>query len=115
MKYKNGTKYSFYCTNNYGCNEPIEIRLCCENGNVIFGYDDALITYKNGEIEEAHQGENYDGYGNSQDYWGCQHVRQIVQFYNALLGKEELEISGDEGLKIHRLVMEIYDRGNMRK
>ena len=30
VTYKNGVKYGFYCMNNYACDEPIEIRLCCE-------------------------------------------------------------------------------------
>ena len=28
ITYKNGVKYAFYCMNNYGCDDPIEIRLC---------------------------------------------------------------------------------------
>ena len=46
-----------------------------------------------------------------KDYWGFQHIRQIRQFYNAVLGQEELEISGKEALKTHRLIMEIYKTG----
>ena len=30
ISYRNGVKYGFYCMNNYGCDEPIEIRLFCE-------------------------------------------------------------------------------------
>jgi predicted dehydrogenase len=36
ITYKNGVKYGFYCMNNYGCDEPIEIRLYCEKGKVGF-------------------------------------------------------------------------------
>ena len=41
ITYKNGVKYGFYCMNNYGCDEPIEIKLFCEKGKITFGYDDA--------------------------------------------------------------------------
>ncbi len=110
VAYKNGAKYLFYCSNNYAVDEPIEIRLCCEKGKVIFGYDDAYITYADGSTEEAHQGDvaDYDG---GKDYWGFQHVRQIRQFYNACLGKAALEISGEEALKTHKLICEIYKNG----
>ena len=111
ITYKNGVKYGFYCMNNYGCDEPIEIRLYCEKGKVVFGYDDAYITYADGKTEEAHQDENTMEYEGGKDYWGFQHVRQIRQFYNALLGKEPLEISGEEALKTHRLIMKIYQTG----
>ncbi len=109
--YKNGVKYAFYCMNNYGCDEPIEIKLLCEKGKVTFGYDDAYIDYFNGTKEEAHQDENTTEYEGGKDYWGFQHVRQIKQFYSALLGKEGLEISGEEALKTHALIMKIYQMG----
>ena len=111
ITYKNGVKYGFYCMNNYACDEPIEIRLYCEKGKVVFGYDDAYITYDDGSREEAHQDENLLEYEGGKDYWGFQHVRQIRQFYNAVLGKEPLEISGEEALKTHRLIMKIYETG----
>ena len=115
ITYKNGVKYGFYCMNNYGVDEPIEIKLYCEKGKVTFGYDDAYIEYFNGEKEEAHQDENTQEYEGGKDYWGFQHIRQISQFYKACLGEEPLEISGEEALKTHKLVMDIYEKGGMRK
>ena len=113
--YKNGVRYGFYCMNNYGCDEPIEIKLYCEKGKVRFGYDDAYIEYFDGRKEEAHQDENTVAYEGGKDYWGFQHGKQIEQFYKACLGEEALEISGEEALKTHKLIMEIYAKGGMRK
>jgi len=115
ITFKNGVKYGFYCMNNYGCDEPIEIRLYCEKAKVVFGYDDAYIYYNDGTVEQAHQDENTEEYEGGKDYWGFQHIRQIKQFYKACLGKEPLEISGEEALKTHKLIMEIYEKGGMRK
>ena len=114
ITYKNGVKYGFYCMNNYGCDEPIEIRLYCEGGKVIFGYDDAYITYNDGTTEEIHTDSDFSDYDGGKDYWGNQHIRQIKQFYNAVLGKEELEISGELALKTHRLIMKIYEIGKAK-
>ena len=111
VTFKNGVRYGFYCMNNYGCDEPIEIRLFCEKGKVVFGYDDAVITYNDGAVETAHQDEDKITYKGGKDYWGIHHVKQIRQFYDALLGREELEISGEEALKTHKLIMEIYRIG----
>ena len=111
ITYKNGVRYGFYCMNNYTCDEPIEIRLHCEKGKAVFGYDDAYVFYDNGETEEAHQDENTAAYEGGKDYWGFQHIRQIQQFYSAILKKEPLEISGEEALKTHRLIMKIYEMG----
>ncbi len=111
ITFTNGVKYGFYCMNNYGCDEPIEIRLFCENGKAIFGYDDAYITYNDGTCEEAHPDFVHLSYGGGKDYWGLHHVRQIRQFYDALLGLEPLEISGEEALKTHRMIMKVYKIG----
>ncbi len=114
ITYKNGVKYGFYAMNNYGVDEPIEIKLFCEKGRVTFGYDDAYIYYNDGKVEEAHQDINLEING-GKDYWGFQHIRQIRQFYDAVLGQESLDISGEVALKTHKLIMEIYKQGGMRK
>ena len=113
ISYRNGVKYGFYCMNNYGCDEPIEIRLFCEKGKAVFGYDDAYITYSDGTTEEAHQRDEVVSTG-GKDYWGSSHKRQIEQFYSACLNGEKPEIDGAEALRTHRLIMEIYEKGGMR-
>lgn len=115
IKYKNGTTYAFYCMNNYGVDEPIEIRLYCEKAKVVFGYDDAYIYYNDGSVEEAHQSDNTVAYEGGKDYWGFQHAKQIEQFYKALLKEEKLDISGEEALKTHKLICEIYTQGGYKK
>ena len=114
ITYKNGVKYGFYCMNNYACDEPIEIKLYCENGKVVFNYDDAYIYYNDGRVEEAHQDENNLEYDGGKDYWGFQHIKQISQFYNACLNLEPLEISGEEALKTHKIIMKLYELGGMK-
>jgi predicted dehydrogenase len=115
VTYENGVRYGFYAMNNYGCDEPIEVRLHCENGNVIFDYDNATITYNDGTVEEAHPDKNPMVYPGGEVYWGVQHIRQIQQFYKACLGLEPLEITGEEALKTHRLVMQMYECGGLKK
>lgn len=114
ITYENGVKYGFYCMNNYAIDEPIEIKLFCEKGKVKFGYDDAYIYYNDGTMEEVHQGAIFKEYDGAKSYWGYQHIRQIEQFYNACLGKESLEISGENALKTHKIIMDIYDIAGMR-
>ncbi len=111
VTYSNGAKYIFYATNNYGCDEPVEIRLCCEKGKVVLGYEDAVITYNNGEIEEIHKpkkGENFEGY---KAYWGNEHSIQIEDYYDGIINKREPYISGKVALNSHRLICEIYRVG----
>ena len=111
ITYKNGVKYGFYCMNNYGCDEPIEIRLFCEKGKAVLGYDDARIIYNDGTKEEVSQTAPTEEYEGGKDYWGFQHIRQIKEFYRACLGIEQLKMSGREALKTQKLICEIYRKG----
>ncbi len=114
ITYKNGTKYGFYCMNNYAADEPIEIKMVCENGKVTFGYHDALIVYNDGTTEDAHE-EQVKKADGGKDYWGSWHIRQIRQFYDALQNNKPLEISAEEALKTHKLIMKLYEVGGMKK
>ena len=113
IKYKNGALLSFYAMNNYFVDEPIEIRLLCENGNAIFSYDEATITYNDGTVETVkNQPQKIVSYTSGKEYWGMQHIVQIAQFYRAVLGQEELEISGREALKIQKIICDIYNNND---
>ena len=109
IKYENGALLSFYAMNNYFIDEPIEIRLCCENGTARLSYDEAVIEYNDGVIERVeNKPQDFVAYSGGKDYWGFQHVLQIHQFYQAVLGNEKLEISGREALKIQKIICDIY-------
>lgn len=118
IKYENGTILSFYAMNNYLVDEPIEIRLYCENGNAIFSYKDAVIKYNDGSQETIKNSpQKLVSYSGGKEYWGTQHAVQIRQFYNSILGFEELEISAKEALKIQKIICDIYknDSNKLKK
>lgn len=109
IKYENGALLSFYAMNNYLCDDPIEIRLLCENGKATFSYDYATVRYNDGTVETAtNNPDDMFKYTGGKDYWGFQHAVQIRQFYNAVKGEEALEISGEEALKIQNIICQIY-------
>ena len=110
IEYENGVLLSFFAMNNYLIDEPIEIRLFCENGTARLSYDKAVITYNDGTNEEIENSpQKIVCYSGGKPYWGSQHAVQIEQFYRAVLGKEKLEISGREALKIQKIICDIYD------
>ena len=100
--------------NNYGCDEPIEIRLLCENGKVTMDYDNAEIILNDGQRISAKTeiDPNID-YEGGKDYWGFQHIREIEDFYHAVENDIEPTISGKEALKIQKLICEIYEKGTV--
>lgn len=109
IKYENGAILSFFASNNFLIDEPIEIKLICKNGKATFSYDNAIIEYNDGTIETAkNNSEDMFKYSGGKNYWGFQHAVQIRQFYNSVQGKETLEISGKESLKIQYIIDKIY-------
>ncbi len=109
ITYENGCLLSFFAMNNYLVDEPIEIRLLCENGTVRLSYDEAQITYNDGTSEYVqNKPQEIVSYTGGKPYWGAQHAVQINQFYRAVLGMEPLEISGREALKIQKIICDIY-------
>lgn len=111
VKYKEGAQYTFYAMNNYGEDSEIIIELICEHGKVKMSYEWATISYNNGSIEDVKQENEVELYEGAKSYWGIQHIKQIKQFYNSVLGIEKLEISGENALKTHKLIFEIYKEG----
>jgi len=112
VRYKNGATLSFWAMNNYGCDDPIEIRLLCEKGKVVMDYDHAQIFFDDGTVLSTETKIDPDVvYEGGKDYWGFQHIRQIEDFYRAVEENVEPAISGREALKIQKLICEIYRVG----
>ena len=115
IEYKNGATLGFWVMNNYGYDEPIEIRLYCENGVAIMDYDHATITYKDGTVvTDATDMDNQLTYDGGDMYLGFQHIRQIADFYKSIENDEEPYISGKEALKIQKLICDIYKGYNTK-
>ena len=111
VRYRGGATLSFWAMNNYGCDEPIEIRMLCEHGKVYMSYDDARIEFNDGTVLSTTQGAGDICYEDGKDYWGFQHIRQIADFYAAVREGREPLISGEEALKIQKLICAIYESG----
>ncbi len=111
VRYENGATLSFWAMNNYGCDDPIEIRLFCENGKAIMSYDDARIEFSDGTVLSVSQQPDGIYYEGGKDYWGFQHIREIQDFYDAVEHHREPTISGREALKIQKLICAIYESG----
>ena len=112
IRYKNGATLGFWAMNNYGIDEPIEIRLYCTNGKAVLSYDDATVTFNDGTTLSTKTESDGIEYENGEDYFGFQHLRQIRDFYNSIESDTEPFISGEEALKIQRIICEIYKEGN---
>ena len=115
ITFRGGIKYGFYCMNNYADNEPISIKLYCENGKVSLSYEEAEIVYNDGTAERSGKDATLKQLKGAESYWGSMHERQIDQFYNSCLGLEKLQISGEEALKTQKIINAIYESGKTGK
>lgn len=115
VRYSNGAILMFYGSNNYCCDEPIEIRLLCENGKVVMQYENAKITFNDGEEISVNQQKTEIYYEKRKDYWGDRHISQIQNFYDSVRNNVEPEISGREALKTQKLICEIYNKSGYKK
>lgn len=116
IRYANGATLSFWAMNNYGCDDPIEIRLCCENGKVVMSYEDARIEFNDGSVLSiSPRTKKIIHYEGGKDYWGISHIRQIADFYDSVEKNTEPTISGREALKIQKLICSIYESAKTGK
>ena len=75
IRYENGSILSFFAMNNYLVDEPIEIRLVCENGTASLSYDEARISYRDGTMESVkNRPQQIVSYSGGKPYWGTQHA-----------------------------------------
>jgi predicted dehydrogenase len=116
IKFKNGVIASFHVINYYTTDSPVTIEMHCEHGFV--KYTDGLteITYSDTskEVVGADPKEKLD-YGDVKQYWGVSHVKQIHQFYDALIQGVPLDIDGHEALITQQMVNAIYESGKQHR
>lgn len=80
-----GTWEKVYASNNYSCDEPIEIRLVCENGKAVISYEHAELTYNDGTVETVkNQPQKIVTYSNGKAYKEL-FVRFIIRESRGLL------------------------------
>lgn len=117
IAYENGVVTAFHAINYYTYDAPVEIELHCENGIAKIVGDNGTVTLNDGRTFYAANNpeETFDYEEGVKSYWGVNHVKQISNYYDALLGKAELDIPLDEALKTQRMVNAVYQSGKEKR
>jgi UDP-N-acetyl-2-amino-2-deoxyglucuronate dehydrogenase len=103
--FESGTLYSFYATDCYGGNSPINIEFLGEKGS--FGLNqDVGFSLINGVRQEYRGIEPGSTIG--EGYWGTRHVMELRDFYHCVLEKKPFALDGEEGRKTLELVKGLY-------
>lgn len=104
--FDNGMTYSFFATNYYVENSPIQIEIKGEKGTFHLTDTSATITLDNQApytIDSSRDAQNP-----GQSYWGRHHAVQIAEFYDCLLNGRPVPVDPGDAKATLSLVQGIY-------
>lgn len=111
IKYKEGTIISFMANNYYSFDAPVEVEFHTEKAVVRITGARLQVDYfdERESLIADIPAEDYEKAGvASKTYWGTGHIIQIKEFYQHLLGEKQFLVTGEEALKIQKIVAGIY-------
>ena len=110
ITFESGVKALFYVTNCYASDAVIQLEVLCENGTAMLTAADAVVTFKDGRVENSKHKSDENGI-EGKGYWGSSHKLQIEDFYNSLEKGTEVFIPVADVLKTQKMICEIYEKG----
>jgi predicted dehydrogenase len=116
IKYKSGLMTNFHAINYYSYDADVEIELACENAIVEMVSDKSTIRFFDGRtvIADRNPAESFD-YGNVKSYWGVNHIKQIINYYESLASGTQPFIPVESAFKTQEMVCAIYESGKENK
>lgn len=112
LKFNKGTIYTFYACNYFFDNVPIRIDFYYENGKATLLGETMTITL-NGKTHVYPNNTDQD-VDESLSYWGKNHEKQVLHFYESVLHDSEVFVTGQDALKTLELVRGIYDSAELK-
>ncbi len=103
INFKNGAKCLFNATNGNYKDEPVNIKIVCENMLLELKDNDLYIDNVKQNLVDSVLG--YTG----KDYWGVGHYMLFKSFYENLETKSEINIDVFEATKVLKSLLAIYD------
>nr|WP_314458694.1 Gfo/Idh/MocA family oxidoreductase [uncultured Clostridium sp.] len=107
MTGEHGERLLFYATNCYVKNAPVELEIICSRGSLKL-VGNQVVTESDGRVEK----EDYtSGTVLGKDYWGSGHGELIRDFYDCIETGRPFPVSGEEALKMVKLLEAVYRSG----
>lgn len=114
ISFKEGFLYSLYACNYFSKNDPIQICITGEKGNMHLIKDTVTITLEGQEPYIVSEGEqNQKSHG--LDYWGNHHTIQIKNFYESISEGRRPDIDGYNGIRALQIVLQTYESARQGK
>jgi predicted dehydrogenase len=99
---------SFFVNTFHPYDEPVSMRISCENGYASLVGDDVEVVYNDGRKKVAGADLEAQKLYSMKSYWGVSHIKQITDFYESIKAGETPIIDGVEALRTQRLIDAIY-------
>lgn len=116
VKFEGGALGSFWYTNYYPYDRPVEVEIKCENAVLKIEDKEAYITYNGEEAKVIKADESkIVSYGNAKEYWGVSHNRQIADFYDFVRSGKQMFVTAEDAFKTHRAMCALLRSGRENK
>ncbi len=106
ITFADGSVYSFFATNYYTANRPIQVEISCEKGSIHLDYQTVTIERCDGSREVILPEDCPDSKG--EQYWGSCHFLQVQDFYRCLRENRPVPWSPQDAKKTLEIVLAIY-------
>lgn len=106
ITFESGMVYSFFATNYYTANRPVQVEISCEKGSVHLDYQTVTIAWNDGRSEVIFQEDCPDSSG--ENYWGSCHYLQVRDFYQCLQHGRPVPWGAEDAKKTLEIVLAIY-------
>lgn len=106
-----GASATFYATNTFPQNRPIQLELCFEN--TVLRYADNMLWRIGGDSAKIIARDSGEIAG--KDYWGSGHARVIRSFYDSIKNNTDDYISFEKAKHSARLLCAFYESAKMHK
>lgn len=103
IRFENGLKANFYCTNTFGIDRPVEIELVFEKA-ILKTDAETLYLNKDGRITTLCT----SAASGAKAYWGTGHEILIRDFYRAVEENRPFWIDGQSALPVLKLLKGVY-------
>lgn len=111
-----GACASFWYTNYYAWDMPVEIELVFENGRARVSDGKGYITY-NGEETKVIVPDTAKNvsYGNAKGYWGSSHSIEIADFYEYVRSGRRMFVCAEDAFETHKAMCALLNSGREKR
>ena len=115
LNFESGARGTLMASTTHFPGSKEEIILNCSEATVNISGDDLKIFYHEGKIEHLESGSQTGSGSDPMDFSYAWHAGVLDQFWNEFTSKQEIQISAESALPVHRLIDAIIHSSELGK